>query len=72
MKKTTVTHFFGYKLTDDEFGLIKNVSKYFNKCLIPGHEVLETLLLKMRDNDNVTVLIGYCKLIDDDLCMIDN
>ena len=66
-------HFFGYKLTSgDEFGLIIYDSKDFNKCLIPGHDVLETLLLRIRDNCHVTVFIRYCKFIDDDLRMCDD
>ena len=40
--------------------------------IIPGHDVLETLLFGIRDNCNVTVSIGYSKLIDDDLLMSDD
>ena len=65
--------YFGYKLTSgDEFGLvIYDSRKDIENCIIPGHDVLEMLLYRIQDNCDVTVSIGYSKLIDDDLKMSD-
>ena len=66
-------HCFGYKLTGgDEFGLIVYDPRDESKCIVSGHYILEMLLFRIEDNCDVTVSIGYSKLIDDDLCMSDD
>ena len=65
--------YFGYKLTSgDEFALIVCDSRKDPQCILPGHDVLEMLLYRIHDNCDVTVSIGYTKLIDDDLRMSDD
>ena len=66
--------YFGYKLNQrsGQFGLILYDSKDLNKCLIPAHEIIETLKEEISMKYQYTLSIGCSRLIEDDLGMSDD
>ena len=66
--------YFGYSLNDNtgRFGIILYDSRDSNECLVPAHEIIETLKEEISIKCQFTVCIGCSRLIEDDLGMADD
>ena len=66
--------YFGYKLNErsGQFGLVLYDSKDINKCVVPAHEIIETLKEEISMKYQYTLSIGCSRLIEDDLGMSDD
>ena len=66
--------YFGYILNSNnsEFGMILYDSKNVNKCLIPAHEIIESIKEEIAIKFEFTVSIGTSRLNEDDFGMSDD